>query len=374
MKRTSGSRLARTGLALAGTLALTAALGITLSCAGAKLKTRTSAVGETIAAARKNGAQTCAPVQLAMAESHHAFAQTEYDEGDYFRAKEELAIAEKNANEALSLSPMGRCIKAPQKLAPPTNEDSDGDGIPNITDDCPRRPEDIDGYKDADGCPDLDNDNDGIVDTLDECPNDAEDKDGFQDDDGCPDVDNDDDGLSDRIDQCPDDPEDDDGFEDDDGCPDCDNDGDGVPECPTKVDMCPDQPAATADGCPPKYTNVVVTAKKIEIKQTVYFDTNKTRIKPVSYSLLNEVAQALKDNPKISIQVEGHTDSRGRNAKNLRLSQGRAESVRTYLAAQGVEESRMSAKGFGEEIPLSDNRTSAGREQNRRVEFVITSQ
>jgi outer membrane protein OmpA-like peptidoglycan-associated protein len=363
------TNIARAGLALVATVAL----GVSLSCAGAKLKTRTAAVAETIAAARKNGAQTCAPVQLAMAESHHAFAKTEYDEGDYFRAKEELAVAEKNANEALSLSPMGRCIKAPQKLEPPTDDDSDGDGIPNITDDCPRRPEDMDGYKDADGCPDIDNDNDGIVDTLDECPVDAEDKDGLQDDDGCPDVDNDEDGLSDRIDKCPDEPEDDDGFEDDDGCPDCDNDGDGVLECPTVVDMCPDQPAATADGCPPKYTNVVVTAKKIEIKQTVYFDTSKTTIKPVSYSLLNEVGQALNDNPKIQIQVEGHTDSRGRNAKNLRLSQGRAESVRTYLIGQGVAADRMSAKGYGEEIPIADNRTRAGREQNRRVEFVITA-
>ncbi len=351
-------------------IAFLAALGIHLSCAGANLKTRAGAVGETIAAAQKNGAQTCAPVQLAMAESHHAFALTEYDEGDYYRAKEELAIAERNANEALSLSPMGRCVKSAIKA--PTDEDSDGDGIPNSIDDCPRRPEDFDGYKDADGCPELDNDNDGIADTVDECPDRAEDKDGFQDADGCPDVDNDEDGLSDRVDQCPDDPEDDDGFEDDDGCPDCDNDGDGVLECPTVVDLCPDQPAATADGCPSKYKNVVVTAKKIEIKQTVYFDTGKTRIKPMSYGLLNEVAQALKDNPKIEFRVEGHTDSRGGNARNLRLSQGRAESVRTYLAGQGLAMSRMTAKGFGEEVPIADNRTRTGREQNRRVEFVIT--
>ncbi len=367
-RRARAQRLSR---GLAGCLAL----GVSLSCAGGNLKVRAAAVGETIEAARKNGAQVCAPVQLAMAESHHAFAETEYDEGDYFRAKEELAIAETNANEALSMSPMGRCVKsakAPPPPKPPTDEDSDGDGVPNITDDCPRRPEDIDEYKDADGCPDLDNDQDGIVDTIDECPNKPEDKDGFEDDDGCPDIDNDGDGLSDRVDTCPDDPEDDDGFEDDDGCPDCDNDGDGVPECPKKIDLCPDQPAATADGCPKKYVNVVVTAKKIEIKQTVYFDTNKTTIKPVSYSLLNEVAQALKDNPKIEVQVEGHTDSRGRNRRNLRLSQGRAESVRTYLIGQGVASERMTAKGFGEETPIADNRTRSGREQNRRVEFLIT--
>lgn len=345
---------------------------VMLGCAGARLTKRAEAVGQAIEAARKNGAQRCAPVQLAMAESHHAFALTEYDEGDYFRAKEELEVAEKNANEALSLSPEGRCVKTAKKPEP-TDEDSDGDGIPNSTDDCPRRPEDMDSYKDADGCPDLDNDQDGLADTVDECPDKAEDKDGFQDEDGCPDLDNDDDGLSDRIDQCPDEPEDDDGFEDDDGCPDCDNDGDGVLECPEVVDQCPDQPAQTADGCPKKYKNVVVTEKKIEIKQTVYFDTNKSRIKPVSYGLLNEVSQALKDNPKIHVRIEGHTDSRGRASSNMRLSQGRANSVMTYIEAQGVDASRMIAKGYGEVMPIADNRTRIGREQNRRVEFVITA-
>ncbi len=342
-------------------------------CAGARLSTRADAVNDVIATAKKNGAQLCAPVQLAMAESHYDFARTELSEGDYYRAKEELAVAENNANEALALSPEGRCIKK-KKVAVivPTDDDPDGDGIPNSLDDCPLRPEDMDSFKDADGCPDLDNDQDGLADTVDECPDKAEDKDGFQDEDGCPDLDNDEDGLSDRVDQCPDDAEDDDGFEDDDGCPDCDNDGDGVPECPKAIDKCPDVPAQTADGCPKKYTNVVITKSKIEIKQTVYFDTNKSRIKPVSYSLLNEVAMALKDNPKIKIRVDGHTDSRGRDKKNLRLSEGRAAAVKAYLIGQGVDSSRLESKGFGEAVPISDNRTKFGREQNRRVEFVIT--
>ncbi len=339
-----------------------------VGCAGSAIKARVHAVGEAIEVARKNGAQECAPVELAMAESHNAFAQTEYDEGDYYRAKDEVAIAEKNANEAIRLSPEGRCIKVK-----PTNEDIDGDGIPNSTDDCPRDPEDIDSFKDADGCPDPDNDEDGIKDPDDRCPNKAEDLDGFEDEDGCPDVDNDNDGLSDRVDQCPDQAEDDDGFEDDDGCPDCDNDGDGVLECPQAIDKCPDDPNPTEDGCPSKYKNVVVTQQKIEIRQTVYFDTNKTTIKAVSFELLNEVALALKDNPTIKVQVEGHTDSRGGDAKNLKLSQGRAESVLAYLVRQGISADRLSAKGFGEAVPISDNRTQVGREQNRRVEFLITA-
>lgn len=342
------------------------------SCTGARLQGRVDAVGEAIEVARKNGAQKCAPAQLAMAESHHDFAKTDYAEGDYFRAKEELAIAEKNANQAISMSPAGRCVKTQVALAP-SDEDSDGDGIPNSTDDCPRIPEDIDGHQDADGCPELDNDLDGIADTIDECPDDAEDKDGFEDADGCPDVDNDADGLSDQIDQCPDEAEDKDGFEDDDGCPDCDNDGDGVLECPEAIDKCPNDAHQTEDGCASKYKNVVVTKKRIEIKQTVYFDTNKTSIKPVSFALLNEVAQALKDNPAIEIRIEGHTDSRGSDSKNLRLSQGRAESVLTYLVGRGVSAKRLIAKGFGEGVPIADNRTQLGREQNRRVEFLITA-
>jgi OOP family OmpA-OmpF porin len=353
-------------------LLLVLTLAVASSCAGANLKTRASAVDEVIQSARKNGAQTCAPVQLAMAESHHAFALTEHSEGDYHRAKQELAIAEVNANEALRMSPVGRCVKV-KKVPKPTNKDKDGDGILNADDECPDEPEDIDNFEDEDGCPDDDNDKDGFKDVVDECPDEAEDKDGFEDDDGCPDTDNDGDKILDEDDKCPDDPEDIDGFQDEDGCPDCDNDGDGVLECPVATDKCPDKAAKTADGCP-VYKNVVITKKKIEIKQTVYFATNKTRIKPVSYGLLNEVAQALKDNPAIEIRVEGHTDSRGSDKRNLKLSDGRAASVMDYLKGQGVSESRMVSKGYGEDVPIADNRTRVGREQNRRVEFMITAQ
>jgi outer membrane protein OmpA-like peptidoglycan-associated protein len=346
------------------------ALALLSGCAGSRLKVRSDAVAEVIESARKNGARKCAPVQLAMAESHHVFAGQELREGNYFQAREELEVAEHNASEALRLSPRGQCVKI-EKVAV-TDADADGDGVPNSMDDCPMRPEDRDGYADADGCPDPDNDEDGLSDKVDDCPNKPEDKDGFADADGCPDVDNDQDGLSDRVDECPDQAEDDDGVDDDDGCPDCDNDGDGVPECPEAIDQCPDQPANTADGCPQKYKNVVVTKTKIELRQTVFFDTNKTTIKRESFDLLDEVAQALKDNPSIHVRIEGHTDSRGSDRRNLRLSQGRAGSVRDYLIRRGISPDRMVSEGYGERVPLADNRTKAGREQNRRVEFVIT--
>jgi OOP family OmpA-OmpF porin len=95
-------------------------------------------------------------------------------------------------------------------------------------------------------------------------------------------------------------------------------------------------------------------------------------IKRVSFALLDDVAQAMKDNPKIKVEVGGHTDSQGNNASNLTLSQKRAESVRIYLIKKGVTSDRMVANGYGETVPIADNRTKAGRGQNRRVEFVIT--
>ena len=98
--------------------------------------------------------------------------------------------------------------------------DTDGDGIPDFRDECPDAAEDVDGFNDGDGCPDLDNDADGIPDGFDGQPLLMEDYDGFEDDDGVPDLDNDGDGIVDERDMCPDEREDLDGFEDEDGCPD----------------------------------------------------------------------------------------------------------------------------------------------------------
>ena len=343
-------------------------IGVALgACAGSQIRSQTGATDGLIGTARENGAQRCAPVELAMAESNNDFAQHELDEGNYYDARHLAGIAETNAKAAIEKSPKDKCTDKAPKKGP---GDIDGDGILDDVDKCPRVPEDLDGYQDDDGCPEDDNDSDGIADKIDACPLIPEDRDGFEDDDGCPDPDNDKDGIADKIDACPADPEDKDGFEDDDGCPDLDNDKDGIPD---KDDKCPLEPGVPPDGCPKKYVNVVVTEQKIEIKQTVYFDTNKAKIKAVSFNLLNEVAQALKDNPKIKVEVQGHTDSQANDAFNLKLSQKRAESVRTYLMGRGVAADRMTAKGYGENVPIADNRTADGRSQNRRVEFVITA-
>jgi OOP family OmpA-OmpF porin len=356
----------------------TLALGLSVAfsslgagCAGSTLRDKTATTDGLIATAREHGAMRCAPVELAMAEANNDFAQHELDEGNYHDAKRLAAIAEENARLAIEKSPKEKCAGKVAVVAPaPGPKDRDGDGILDDVDQCPLEPEDFDGWMDDDGCPEDDNDADGIADKIDACPNDPEDRDGFEDDDGCPELDNDKDGIADSIDACPNEAEDRDGFEDDDGCPDPDNDKDGFADA---VDACPNEYGVAPDGCPKQYNLVVVTEKKIEIKQTVYFDTNKATIKRVSYPLLDEVAQALLDNPTIKVEVQGHTDSQGNDNFNMKLSQNRANSVRAYLISKGVAADRLIAKGYGENVMIADNRTAEGRAQNRRVEFVILS-
>ncbi len=123
---------------------------------------------------------------------------------------------------------------------------------------------------------------------------------------------------------------------------------------------------------PPPPPRVVVTKEKLQLTEKVFFDTGKATIQQRSYGLLDDVAAALKDHPEVQkVIIEGHTDNKGGAAKNLALSKARAESVRKYLVTKGVEKKRLAARGFGAKRPVADNKTEAGREENRRVEFVI---
>jgi outer membrane protein OmpA-like peptidoglycan-associated protein len=116
----------------------------------------------------------------------------------------------------------------------------------------------------------------------------------------------------------------------------------------------------------------VMGADKIELKETVLFDTSKTTIKAASLPMLDEVAQLLKSHPEVKhVNVEGHTDSMGDPAFNMQLSEGRAKAVSAYLVEKGVAADRLSAKGFGATKPIADNKTEAGRAANRRVDFMI---
>jgi len=251
--------------------------------------------------------------------------------------------------------------------------DNDQDTVLDVSDRCPMTPEDKDGFQDADGCPDPDNDEDAILDVDDKCPLKPEDKDGFEDANGCPDPDNDQDGVLDVADKCPLKPEDKDRFQDADGCPDPDNDKDGILDV---VDKCPIDPEnkngfEDTDGCPDKLT-VVVTCEKLVIDGKIYFATAKAIIRKRSYSLLDEIAETLVKHSEIkSIRIEGHTDDRGSDSYNLKLSDARAASVRKYMIGKGVVDNRIVSKGYGESKPIETNKTRKGRAQNRRVEFVI---
>ena len=256
--------------------------------------------------------------------------------------------------------------------------DNDGDGLPDLYDQCPNDPEDFNNFEDKDGCPDAerDVDRDGIIDREDDCPNQPEDRDQYNDADGCPDPDNDGDGLEDRVDRCPNEPEDIDDFEDSDGCPDPDNDQDTVPDV---RDRCPSIPEdldgdADQDGCPEQSSQTVTDqGERLEIKGKVFFDVNEATIKPESHQLLLEIATFLNQRPDISlIEVQGHTDRRGRRSYNLDLSTRRAAAVRSFLIKEGfVEAQRLQSKGYGPDQPLELGDAPSVHAKNRRVEFVV---
>ncbi len=102
----------------------------------------------------------------------------------------------------------------------------------------------------------------------------------------------------------------------------------------------------------------------------INFDVDKATIKPESMGTLNMIVQVLKDNPDVKFEIDGHTDNSGTATHNLTLSQQRADAVKTQLVSMGVDAGRLTAKGFGDTKPISDNNTFEGKANNRRVEFV----
>ena len=149
-------------------------------------------------------------------------------------------------------------------------------------------------------------------------------------------------------------------------CPDRDNDG-----VPDSVDRCPDAAGPMDNwGCPP-YQKLVVKRDKLELKERIYFAWDQAVLQDVSFPVLDEVVQALKDNKGFRVQVEGHTSSEGSDDHNQTLSEKRAEAVLDYLVAHGIGRERLVSTGFASSVPVDTNTTIAGRENNRRVEFVV---
>src|SRR5215471_16577806 len=106
----------------------------------------------------------------------------------------------------------------------------------------------------------------------------------------------------------------------------------------------------------------------------VLFDTGSATLKPGAREKLARVSGILLAHPELKVQVEGHTDSVGDDAYNQRLSENRADSVRSYIVAQGITSSSVTTKGFGKSQPIASNDTAAGRQQNRRVELVVAGE
>ena len=274
--------------------------------------------------------------------------------------------------------------------------DSDGDGITDRRDRCPDTP--AGARVDADGCP-IDSDGDKVFDGLDQC--DGTPAGCVVDANGCP-VDSDGDGVCDGVDTCPDTPagatvdaagcpgdSDGDGVlngidqcegtpagasVDEKGCPN-DADGDGVVD---GIDQCPNTTPGLqvdANGCP-----IEVVEKETELLDTgmirienINFETGKAEIMPESYPTLDIVAQVLKKWPELRFEIAGHTDSRGSEALNQRLSQQRAQSVYDYLTQRNPElkPEQFTVKGYGEARPVAPNTTDLNMAKNRRVEFVV---
>lgn len=273
-----------------------------------------------------------------------------------------------------------KAYKKPLKYVP-NRGDEDGDGVEDYADHCAKTPKGM--AVTPFGCP-IDRDFDGTVDTLDACvevPGPKENK-------GCPWPDTDKDGIVDKDDACPKIP----GIQEFNGCP--DSDGDKIPDnkdkCPqefgiARFDGCPDRDndgISDAEdecpdmwgikenkGCPP------INEEEKEALQEAFanllFETGRAVIKISSFSSLNKLAKVMNNNTNTHLAIEGHTDSVGDNEANQRLSEARANAVKTYLQNKGVAEDRIVAEGFGETRPVASNDTREGKAKNRRVEFIL---
>ena len=234
-------------------------------------------------------------------------------------------------------------------------KDRDGDGVLDSLDRCP----DVAGLVSLQGCPDRDGD--GIIDSEDKCP----DVPGLARYQGCPIPDTDKDGINDELDKCPTVP----GVARYQGCPIPDTDGDGVND---EEDKCINEKGPASNfGCPIISEDII---KRVNVAaKNVFFATASDKLLKQSNKRLDDVVAILNENPTFKVQIDGHTDSQGKDEYNQDLSDRRAASVKAYLVSKGIAESRLGSTGYGETKPVADNTKAVGRAQNRRVEMTLSN-
>lgn len=247
------------------------------------------------------------------------------------------------------------------------HKDTDGDGIIDRMDDCAETATGV--VVDARGCP-IDSDGDGIFDGPDRCPDTI--AGAVVDSLGCP-IDSDADGIFDGIDTCDATPS---GARvDATGCP-IDTDGDGVYD---GLDACMGTPSAVrvdANGCPTVDSDEEATLyEQGALVVALQFESGKSELQPGASAQLRVIAEAMRKWPDLRIEVGGHTDDRGSEQNNQRLSQERADAVKLYLidTFTYINDTRVTTVGYGPAQPIADNSTEEGRAQNRRVEFKVLS-
>lgn len=224
--------------------------------------------------------------------------------------------------------------------------DSDSDGVLDPDDKCPDTP--IGVKVSPDGCQ-LDSDGDGVYDGSDRCPDtqrgvsvDAE---------GCP-LDSDGDGVSDDNDRCPGTP------------PNLKVNTDG---CQLALDTDNDSVIDAKDKCPGTPRGATVNIQGCWVLNDLNFDTGRSSIKGGGSESLDAAAKVLRKNPRLKVEIMGHTDSTGTASFNQMLSEKRAKTVFNALVSRGVSPDRLFTRGYSESKPITSNETRSGRAMNRRV-------